>query len=56
MEEPTKKEANHLYEFGKNMGIAFQLKDDLLDALWRSRKFSKQVGGDIITNKKPIYI
>ena len=46
------KEANHLYEFGKNMGIAFQLKDDLLDAYGDPGNFGKQVGGDIITNKK----
>ena len=48
----TSKEANHLYEFGKNMGIAFQLKDDLLDAFGDPGNFGKQVGGDIITNKK----
>ena len=48
----TTKEANHLYEFGKNMGIAFQLKDDLLDAFGDPGNFGKQIGGDIITNKK----
>ena len=48
----TKEEANHIYEFGKNMGIAFQLKDDLLDAYGDPGNFGKQVGGDIIANKK----
>ena len=48
----TKEEANHVYEFGKNMGIAFQLKDDLLDAYGDPGNFGKQVGGDIIANKK----
>ena len=45
-------EANHVYEFGKNMGIAFQLKDDLLDAYGDPGNFGKQIGGDIISNKK----
>ena len=43
---------DHLYKFGKNIGIAFQLKDDLLDAFGNPEKFGKQVGGDIIVNKK----
>ena len=43
---------NHLYEFGKNIGIAFQLKDDLLDVFGNPETFGKQVGGDIIANKK----
>ena len=46
------KEQNHLYEFGRNMGIAFQLKDDLLDAFGNPENFGKQVGGDIMKNKK----
>ena len=41
-----------LREFGINIGIGFQLKDDLLDAYGDSRKFGKVVGGDIIANKK----
>ncbi len=41
-----------LREFGTNMGIGFQLKDDLLDAYADPKKFGKQVGGDIISNKK----
>ncbi len=43
---------NHLYEFGKNLGIAFQVQDDYLDAFGNPDKFGKQVGGDILANKK----
>ena len=42
----------HLFEFGKNLGIAFQLQDDYLDAFGEPEKFGKQVGGDIMSNKK----
>jgi len=42
----------HLYEFGKNLGIAFQVQDDYLDAFGNPEKFGKQVGGDILSNKK----
>jgi geranylgeranyl diphosphate synthase type II len=41
-----------IYEFGKNLGIAFQLQDDYLDAFGNQETFGKQVGGDIIENKK----
>jgi len=44
--------ANKLYEFGKNMGIAFQLQDDYLDAYGASEVIGKQNGGDIKANKK----
>jgi geranylgeranyl diphosphate synthase type II len=43
---------NHIYEFGKNIGIAFQILDDVLDVYATDDKFGKQVGGDIISNKK----
>ena len=43
---------NLLYSAGENMGIGFQLKDDLLDVYGDPAKFGKQVGGDIIANKK----
>ncbi len=43
----------HLYEFGKHIGIAFQLMDDVLDVYASDKgKFGKQVGGDILANKK----
>ena len=41
-----------LYQFGLNVGIGFQLQDDLLDVYADKEKFGKQVGGDIISNKK----
>ncbi len=41
-----------LYQFGLNLGIAFQVQDDFLDAFGDPAKFGKQVGGDIVANKK----
>ena len=41
-----------MYEFGKYLGIAFQVQDDYLDAFGDPEKFGKQVGGDILANKK----
>jgi geranylgeranyl diphosphate synthase type II len=46
------KDADLLYQFGENLGIAFQLQDDILDVYGDPIKFGKQVGGDIISNKK----
>jgi len=43
-----------IYDFGVNLGIAFQLQDDILDAFGDPESFGKQVGGDIIVNKKTI--
>lgn len=45
-------DAGHIYEFGKNLGIAFQLHDDILDVFGNSEKVGKQSGGDIVSNKK----
>lgn len=42
----------HIYEFGKNLGIAFQVQDDYLDCFGDPSKFGKQLGGDILSNKK----
>ncbi|WP_029038235.1 polyprenyl synthetase family protein [Salinimicrobium xinjiangense] len=44
--------ADKIYEFGRLLGIAFQLQDDYLDAFGDPNTFGKQVGGDIIENKK----
>lgn len=43
---------NLLYEFGRKLGLAFQVQDDYLDAFGNPDKFGKQVGGDILANKK----
>jgi len=46
------KMADQLYDFGLNLGIAFQLQDDLLDVFADQDKFGKKIGGDIVSNKK----
>lgn len=46
------KEMNLLYEFGENIGIAFQLQDDYLDVYGDTASFGKNIGGDIVNNKK----
>jgi geranylgeranyl diphosphate synthase type II len=48
----SKLNADLIYEFGRNIGIAFQIQDDFLDAYSDPDKFGKQVGGDILQNKK----
>ncbi len=48
----TAEQAQLLYDFGLNLGIAFQIQDDYLDAFGNPETFGKQVGGDIIENKK----
>jgi geranylgeranyl diphosphate synthase type II len=50
--ETSQENANLIYDFGLNLGLAFQLQDDYLDAFGNPKTFGKQVGGDIIENKK----
>lgn len=47
---------DHLYEFGRHLGIAFQVQDDYLDAFGDPSKFGKLVGGDIMANKKTFLV
>jgi geranylgeranyl diphosphate synthase type II len=46
------KEATLIYDFGENLGLAFQLQDDYLDVFGEVDKFGKEIGNDIVTNKK----
>jgi geranylgeranyl diphosphate synthase type II len=46
----------HVYEFGKNIGIAFQIQDDLLDSFGESARVGKKIGGDIVSNKKTLLL
>ncbi len=48
----SEKESQNIYDFGLNLGLAFQLQDDYLDAFGDPETFGKQIGGDIIENKK----
>jgi len=50
--ETSEENGNLIYDFGLNLGLAFQLQDDYLDAFGDPETFGKQVGGDIIENKK----
>ena len=45
-------DANNLYKFGEQIGLAFQLQDDFLDVYGDSEIFGKSIGGDIVSNKK----
>ncbi|WP_455641055.1 polyprenyl synthetase family protein [Parabacteroides sp.] len=48
----SKEDASNLYEFGIHIGLAFQLQDDLLDVYGETATFGKNIGGDILCNKK----
>ena len=50
--EASKDDIEHLYAFGVNLGLAFQLRDDYLDVYGDSAIFGKNIGGDILSNKK----
>ncbi len=50
--DAEKEDAEALYQFGLNLGLAFQLKDDLLDVYGDFKTFGKKPGGDILSNKK----
>lgn len=52
MADASAQDAENIYKFGENLGMAFQLQDDLLDAFGDTSKFGKEIGGDIVTNKK----
>lgn len=49
-------EREFIYDFGQQIGIAFQIQDDILDLYADPKKFGKQVGGDIISNKKTLLL
>lgn len=48
----TESDKENIYEFGRNLGMAFQLQDDYLDTYGNVEKFGKNIGGDIVSNKK----
>ncbi|MDX9929863.1 MAG: polyprenyl synthetase family protein [Bacteroidales bacterium] len=50
------REAELMYEFGRNLGLAFQVQDDILDVYGDSALFGKKQGGDIISNKKTLLL
>jgi geranylgeranyl diphosphate synthase type II len=52
--EANTEDRQHLYDFGQHLGIAFQIQDDILDLYADPEKFGKQVGGDVISNKKTL--
>lgn len=54
--DASEKDSALIYEFGQNLGIAFQIQDDILDLFGDPEKFGKQIGGDIISNKKTLLL
>jgi geranylgeranyl diphosphate synthase type II len=49
-------DAQHIYDFGKNIGIAFQIQDDILDSFGEGAQVGKKIGGDIAANKKTLLL
>jgi geranylgeranyl diphosphate synthase type II len=52
--DASDQDCKHIYDFGQHLGIAFQIQDDILDLYADPEKFGKQVGGDVISNKKTL--
>jgi geranylgeranyl diphosphate synthase type II len=52
--DAPEEDRNNLYQFGQNIGIAFQIQDDILDLYADPEKFGKQVGGDVLADKKTL--
>jgi geranylgeranyl diphosphate synthase type II len=52
----SEKDASLLYDFGIQIGLAFQLQDDLLDVYGNPETFGKNIGGDILCNKKTLLL
>lgn len=50
----SEQDQKNIYSFGQNIGIAFQIQDDILDLYADPDKFGKQIGGDVIANKKTL--
>ncbi|MDF1560330.1 MAG: polyprenyl synthetase family protein [Bacteroidales bacterium] len=50
--EASEKDQDLLYEFGRSLGMAFQIQDDVLDTYGDTKKFGKKTGNDIVSNKK----
>ena len=54
--EATKEDQELIYSFGEHIGVAFQIQDDILDLYADPEKFGKQVGGDVLANKKTLLL
>jgi geranylgeranyl diphosphate synthase type II len=54
--DASDEDAQYIYEFGKHIGIAFQIQDDILDSFGEGDKVGKKIGGDIAANKKTLLL
>ncbi|MES2800384.1 MAG: polyprenyl synthetase family protein [Bacteroidota bacterium] len=52
--DTSAKNRQNIYDFGVHIGLAFQIKDDMLDLYGKPEEFGKQIGGDVISNKKTL--